>query len=148
MLSHLRVVVAIARGYLGYGLPTPDLIQEGNVGLMKGRQTFSTRIGRAPGFVRDPLDQGRDPRIQKNWRLVKIATTKAQRKLFFNLRSMKPSSSTLQGDEVIGGPAARRQARGSPRDGTRLSGADVASRRARTTTRSASPPSPIWPTPR
>ena len=102
VLSHLRVVVAIARGYLGYGLPHSDLIQEGNVGLMKAVKRFDPDRGvRLVSFAIHWIKAEIHEYIVKNWRLVKIATTKAQRKLFFNLRSMKSSSNTLQGDEVL-----------------------------------------------
>jgi RNA polymerase sigma-32 factor len=102
VLSHLRLVVAIARGYLGYGLPHADLIQEGNVGLMKAVKRFDPDRGvRLVSFAIHWIKAEIHEYIVKNWRLVKIATTKAQRKLFFNLRSMKSSSSTLQGEEVL-----------------------------------------------
>ena len=128
VLSHLRVVVAIARGYLGYGLPHSDLIQEGNVGLMKAVKRFDPDRGvRLVSFAIHWIKAEIHEYIVKNWRLVKIATTKAQRKLFFNLRSMKPSSSTLQGDEVL---AVAQQLGVKPEEvremETRLSGADVA----------------------
>ena len=128
VLSHLRVVVAIARGYLGYGLPHSDLIQEGNVGLMKAVKRFDPDRGvRLVSFAIHWIKAEIHEYILKNWRLVKIATTKAQRKLFFNLRSMKPSSSTLQGDEVL---AVAQQLGVKPEEvremETRLSGADVA----------------------
>ena len=128
VLSHLRVVVAIARGYLGYGLPHSDLIQEGNVGLMKAVKRFDPDRGvRLVSFAIHWIKAEIHEYIVKNWRLVKIATTKAQRKLFFNLRSMKSSSSTLQGDEVL---AVAQQLGVKPEEvremETRLSGADVA----------------------
>ena len=128
VLSHLRVVVAIARGYLGYGLPHSDLIQEGNVGLMKAVKRFDPDRGvRLVSFAIHWIKAEIHEYIVKNWRLVKIATTKAQRKLFFNLRSMKPSSSTLQGDEVL---AVAQQLGVKPEEvremETRLSGGDVA----------------------
>ena len=101
VLSHLRVVVAIARGYLGYGLPHADLIQEGNIGLMKAVKRFDpTRGVRLVSFAIHWIKAEIHEYILKNWRLVKIATTKAQRKLFFNLRGMKQDSSTLQPAEV------------------------------------------------
>ena len=99
--SHLRLVIAIARGYLGYGLPHADLIQEGNIGLMKAVKRFDpTRGVRLVSFAIHWIKAEIHEYILKNWRLVKIATTKAQRKLFFNLRGMKQDSSTLQPAEV------------------------------------------------
>lgn len=90
--SHLRLVVAIARGYLGYGLPHADLIQEGNIGLMKAVKRFDPDRGvRLVSFAMHWIKAEIHEYIIKNWRLVKIATTKAQRKLFFNLRSIKAS---------------------------------------------------------
>jgi RNA polymerase sigma-32 factor len=90
VLSHLRLVVAIARGYLGYGLPHADLIQEGNVGLMKAVKRFDPDRGvRLVSFAIHWIKAEMHEYILRNWRLVKVATTKAQRKLFFNLRSMK-----------------------------------------------------------
>ena len=101
VMSHLRVVVAIARGYLGYGLPHADLIQEGNIGLMKAVKRFDpTRGVRLVSFAIHWIKAEIHEYIIKNWRLVKIATTKAQRKLFFNLRGMKKDSTTLQPAEV------------------------------------------------
>ena len=96
VLSHLRLVVSIARGYLGYGLPHADLIQEGNIGLMKAVKRFDpTRGVRLVSFAMHWIKAEIHEYILKNWRLVKVATTKAQRKLFFNLRSMKPGSEAL-----------------------------------------------------
>jgi RNA polymerase sigma-32 factor len=90
VLSHLRLVVALARGYLGYGLPHADLIQEGNVGLMKAVKRFDPDRGvRLVSFAIHWIKAEMHEYILRNWRLVKVATTKAQRKLFFNLRSMK-----------------------------------------------------------
>ncbi|MDY0037994.1 MAG: RNA polymerase sigma factor RpoH [Zoogloea oleivorans] len=128
VLSHLRLVVAIARGYLGYGLPHADLIQEGNVGLMKAVKRFDPERGvRLVSFAIHWIKAEIHEYIVKNWRLVKIATTKAQRKLFFNLRSMKSSSSTLQGDAVL---AVAQQLGVKPEEvremETRLSGQDMA----------------------
>lgn len=101
VLSHLRVVVAIARGYLGYGLPHADLIQEGNIGLMKAVKRFDPARGvRLVSFAIHWIKAEIHEYILKNWRLVKIATTKAQRKLFFNLRSLKQDTGTLNHDEV------------------------------------------------
>ncbi|NWG31930.1 MAG: RNA polymerase sigma factor RpoH [Rhodocyclaceae bacterium] len=90
VLSHLRLVIAVARGYLGYGLPHADLIQEGNIGLMKAVKRFDPDRGvRLVSFALHWIKAEIHEYILKNWRLVKVATTKAQRKLFFNLRSMK-----------------------------------------------------------
>jgi len=101
ILSHLRLVVAIARGYLGYGLPHADLIQEGNIGLMKAVKRYDPDRGvRLVSFAVHWIKAEIHEFVLKNWRLVKVATTKAQRKLFFNLRSMKTSSSTLSPNEV------------------------------------------------
>ncbi|MBX6393046.1 MAG: RNA polymerase sigma factor RpoH, partial [Burkholderiales bacterium] len=101
VLSHLRVVVAIARGYLGYGLPHADLIQEGNIGLMKAVRRFDPRRGvRLVSFAVHWIKAEIHEYILRNWRLVRIATTKAQRKLFFNLRSMKPGLESLTKDEI------------------------------------------------
>jgi RNA polymerase sigma-32 factor len=101
VLSHLRLVVAIARGYLGYGLPHADLIQEGNVGLMKAVKRYDPERGvRLVSFAVHWIKAEIHEFILKNWRLVKVATTKAQRKLFFNLRSMKQGSGSLSAGEV------------------------------------------------
>src|SRR3978361_29985 len=92
VLSHLRLVVSIARGYLGYGLPHADLIQEGNIGLMKAVKRFDPDQGvRLVSYAMHWIKAEMHEYILKNWRMVKVATTKAQRKLFFNLRSMKQS---------------------------------------------------------
>ena len=101
VLSHLRLVVAVARGYLGYGLPHADLIQEGNVGLMKAVKRFDPSRGvRLVSFAIHWVKAEIHEYILRNWRIVKIATTKAQRKLFFNLRSMKKGLGYLGPDEV------------------------------------------------
>ena len=101
VLSHLRLVVAIARGYMGYGLPHADLIQEGNVGLMKAVKRYDPERGvRLVSFAVHWIKAEIHEFILKNWRLVKVATTKAQRKLFFNLRSMKQGSGALSAAEV------------------------------------------------
>jgi RNA polymerase sigma-32 factor len=101
VVSHLRVVVAVARGYMGYGLPQSDLIQEGNIGLMKAVKRFDPERGvRLVSFAVHWIRAEMHEYILRNWRMVKIATTKAQRKLFFNLRSMKPGLNTLGSDEV------------------------------------------------
>ena len=90
MLSHLRLVVSVSRQYLGYGLPHGDLIQEGNVGLMKAVKRFNPDQGvRLVSYALHWIKAEIHEYILKNWRIVKLATTKAQRKLFFNLRSMK-----------------------------------------------------------
>src|SRR5437588_1137637 len=101
VLSHLRLVVAVSRNYLGYGLPQADLIQEGNIGLMKAVRRFDPERGvRLVSFALHWIRAEIHEYILRNWRLVKIATTKAQRKLFFNLRSMKTSSRALTPDEA------------------------------------------------
>ena len=101
VLSHLRVVVAIARGYLGYGLPQADLIQEGNIGLMKAVKRFDPERGvRLVSFAMHWIRAEIHEFILRNWRIVKIATTKAQRKLFFNLRSLRQGLGTLGDEEV------------------------------------------------
>jgi len=101
VLSHLRLVVNIARGYLGYGLPHADLIQEGNIGLMKAVRRFDPERGvRLVSFAVHWIRAEIHDFILRNWRMVKVATTKAQRKLFFNLRSLKPGSETLSPGEV------------------------------------------------
>src|SRR4249919_2633324 len=101
VVSHLRVVVAIARGYLGYGLPHADLIQEGNIGLMKAVKRFDPERGvRLVSFAIHWIKAEIHEYILRNWRLVKVATTKAQRKLFFNLRSMKTGLAPLSSGDV------------------------------------------------
>jgi len=101
VLSHLRLVVALARGYLGYGLPHADLIQEGNIGLMKAVKRFDPDRGvRLVSFAIHWIKAEMHEYILRNWRLVKVATTKAQRKLFFNLRSMKKGLAPLTSDDV------------------------------------------------
>ncbi|MEQ1773614.1 MAG: RNA polymerase sigma factor RpoH, partial [Burkholderiales bacterium] len=101
VVSHLRVVVSIARGYMGYGLPQSDLIQEGNIGLMKAVKRFDPERGvRLVSFAVHWIRAEMHEYILRNWRIVKIATTKAQRKLFFNLRSMKPGLNTLGSEDV------------------------------------------------
>ena len=101
VLSHLRVVVSIARGYKGYGLPQADLIQEGNIGLMKAVKRYDPERGvRLVSFAIHWIKAEINEFILRNWRLVKIATTKAQRKLFFNLRSLKQNLGTMGPEEV------------------------------------------------
>lgn len=105
IVSHLRVVVSVARGYAGYGLPQADLIQEGNIGLMKAVKRYDPDHGvRLVSFALHWIRAEMHEYILRNWRLVKIATTKAQRKLFFNLRSMKQGLESLKPHEasVIG----------------------------------------------
>ena len=101
VLSHLRLVVAVARGYLGYGLPHADLIQEGNIGLMKAVKRFDPERGvRLVSFAIHWIKAEIHEYILRNWRMVKVATTKAQRKLFFNLRSMKSGLAPLTNDDI------------------------------------------------
>jgi RNA polymerase sigma-32 factor len=101
VLSHLRLVVAVSRNYLGYGLPQADLIQEGNVGLMKAVRRFDPERGvRLVSFALHWIKAEIHEYILRNWRLVKVATTKAQRKLFFNLRSMKTRQAALSQTEA------------------------------------------------
>ena len=103
VLSHLRFVIRIARGYLGYGLPLPDLIQEGSVGLMKAVKRFEPDVGvRLVSFAVHWIRAEIHEYILRNWRIVKVATTKAQRKLFFNLRSAKKELGWFTHDEVLG----------------------------------------------
>ena len=122
VLSHLRVVVSVSRQYLGYGLPHADLIQEGNVGLMKAVKRFDPTMGvRLVSYAMHWIKAEIHEYIIKNWRMVKVATTKGQRKLFFNLRSMKQAliaqsnhemydlrvGGEALGDEVMAANAAR-----------------------------------------
>ncbi len=101
VLSHLRFVVHIARGYMGYGLPVGDLIQEGNVGLMKAVKRFDPAMGvRLVSFAVHWIRAEIHEFVIRNWRLVRVATTKAQRKLFFNLRRMKKNLAWLSEDET------------------------------------------------
>jgi RNA polymerase sigma-32 factor len=100
VLSHLRFVVHIARGYIGYGLPLGDLIQEGNVGMMKAVKRFDPSVGvRLVSFAVHWIRAEIHEYVLRNWRLVKVATTKAQRKLFFNLRKMKTHLGWLSTEE-------------------------------------------------
>ena len=104
VLSHLRLVISIARGYLGYGLPHADLIQEGNIGLMKAVKRYDPDRGvRLVSFAIHWIKAEIHEYILKNWRLVKVATTKAQRKLFFNLRSLK---NDYEGTDTLSGSQA------------------------------------------
>ena len=128
VLSHLRVVVSIARGYMGYGLPHADLIQEGNIGLMKAVKRFDPERGvRLVSFAIHWIKAEIHEFVLRNWRMVKVATTKAQRKLFFNLRSMKPGLNPLTRDEIH---SIARQLRVKPEEvaemETRLAGQDIA----------------------
>lgn len=131
VLSHLRLVISIARGYLGYGLPHADLIQEGNIGLMKAVKRFDPARGvRLVSFAMHWIKAEIHEYILKNWRLVKVATTKAQRKLFFNLRSLKNDYEGV--DTLSGTQAAEVAARLGVKAEevvemeTRLSGRDIA----------------------
>jgi RNA polymerase sigma-32 factor len=128
VLAHLRVVVAISRGYLGYGLPHADLIQEGNIGLMKAVKRFDPERGvRLVSFAVHWIRAEIHEFILRNWRIVKVATTKAQRKLFFNLRSLKRGPATLGVEEA---KAVARQLGVKPEEvvemETRLTGRDIA----------------------
>lgn len=101
VLAHLRYVVRVARGYLGYGLPLNDLIQEGNLGLMKAVKRFDPKMGvRLVSFAVHWIKAEIHEFVLRNWRIVKIATTKAQRKLFFNLRQMKTRLGWFNSEEV------------------------------------------------
>ncbi len=101
VLSHLRVVVSVARGYAGYGLPQADLIQEGNIGLMKAVKRYDPNRGvRLVSFALHWIRAEIHEFVVRNWRMVKIATTKAQRKLFFNLRSMKQGLEPLKPQQI------------------------------------------------
>ncbi len=128
VMSHLRLVVSIARQYLGYGLPHADLIQEGNIGLMKAVKRFDPDRGvRLVSFAMHWIKAEIHEYILRNWRLVKVATTKAQRKLFFNLRSHKPDAHTLSPEAV---EAIARELKVRSQDvvemETRMGGGDVA----------------------
>lgn len=101
IMSHLRFVIHIAKGYAGYGLPQADLVQEGNVGLMKAVKRFNPEVGvRLVSFAVHWIKAEMHEFILRNWRIVKVATTKAQRKLFFNLRSAKKSLGWLSAAET------------------------------------------------
>ncbi len=128
ILSHLRLVVSISRQYLGYGLAHADLIQEGNIGLMKAVRRFDpTRGVRLVSFAVHWIKAEIHEYIIRNWRLVKVATTKAQRKLFFNLRRMRPDGQTLDPAQI---DAIARELDVRPQDVSemevRLSGRDLA----------------------
>lgn len=101
ILSHLRYVARVAKGYLGYGLPLADLVQEGNIGLMKAVRRFNPEMGvRLVTFAMHWIKAEMHEYILRNWRIVKVATTKAQRKLFFNLRSLKKRLGWMTQQEV------------------------------------------------
>ncbi|MEO8485236.1 MAG: RNA polymerase sigma factor RpoH [Betaproteobacteria bacterium] len=128
VMSHLRLVVAISRNYLGYGLPQGDLIQEGNVGLMKAVSRFDPDRGvRLVSFALHWIKAEMHEYILRNWRLVKVATTKAQRKLFFNLRRMKTSAHALTREQAA---AIARELNVKPEEVVememRLTGRDIA----------------------
>jgi RNA polymerase sigma-32 factor len=127
VLHHLRFVVHVARGYLGYGLPLGDLIQEGNIGLMKAVKRFDPEVGvRLVSFAVHWIKAEIHEFILKNWRIVKVATTKSQRKLFFNLRSSKKRLGWMNRKEV---ETIARELKVSPEDvmemESRLSGQDI-----------------------
>ncbi|WP_426396770.1 RNA polymerase sigma factor RpoH [Ralstonia sp. R-29] len=129
VLSHLRLVVSIARGYLGYGLPHADLIQEGNIGLMKAVKRFDPDQGvRLVSYAMHWIKAEMHEYILKNWRMVKVATTKAQRKLFFNLRSHKQDAQATFSPDEISAVAAELNVKGAEvrEMETRLSGGDIA----------------------
>jgi RNA polymerase sigma-32 factor len=128
VLSHLRLVVSIARNYLGYGLPHADLIQEGNIGLMKAVKRFDPEqnvrlVSYAMHWIKAEIHEY----ILRNWRMVKVATTKAQRKLFFNLRSHKQGLGAFTPDEIEGLAQELNVKREEVAEmETRLSGGDIA----------------------
>jgi RNA polymerase sigma-32 factor len=127
-MSHLRLVVSIARGYLGYGLPHADLIQEGNIGLMKAVKRFDPEQGvRLVSYAMHWIKAEIHEYILRNWRMVKLATTKAQRKLFFNLRSHKTGLDTMTPEQVDDLAASLNVKREEVIEmETRLSGRDIA----------------------
>lgn len=128
VMSHLRLVVSIARNYLGYGLPHADLIQEGNIGLMKAVKRFDPEqnvrlVSYAIHWIKAEIHEY----ILRNWRMVKVATTKAQRKLFFNLRSHKQGLHAFTPDEIDGLAKELNVKREEVSEmETRLSGGDIA----------------------
>jgi RNA polymerase sigma-32 factor len=128
VMSHLRLVVSIARGYLGYGLPHADLIQEGNIGLMKAVKRFDPEQGvRLVSYAMHWIKAEIHEYILRNWRMVKLATTKAQRKLFFNLRSHKTGLDTMSPEQVDDLAASLNVKREEVIEmETRLSGRDIA----------------------
>ncbi|HTU67891.1 MAG TPA: RNA polymerase sigma factor RpoH [Steroidobacteraceae bacterium] len=118
VMSHLRFVVHIARGYSGYGLPLGDVVQEGNVGLMKAVKRFDPNVGvRLVSFAVHWIRAEIHEYVLRNWRLVKVATTKAQRKLFFNLRKMKKNLAWLSAEETL---AVARDLKVSPAEVTEM----------------------------
>ncbi len=118
VVSHLRFVVHIARGYSGYGLPLGDVVQEGNVGLMKAVKRFDPTVGvRLVSFAVHWIRAEIHEYVLRNWRLVKVATTKAQRKLFFNLRKMKKNLAWLSHEETL---AVARDLKVSPEEVTEM----------------------------
>jgi RNA polymerase sigma-32 factor len=118
VMSHLRFVVHIARGYSGYGLPLGDVVQEGNVGLMKAVKRFDPTVGvRLVSFAVHWIRAEIHEYVLRNWRLVKVATTKAQRKLFFNLRKMKKNLAWLSAEETA---AVARDLKVSPEEVTEM----------------------------
>ncbi len=128
VMSHLRLVVSIARQYLGYGLPHADLIQEGNIGLMKAVKRFDPEQGvRLVSYAMHWIKAEIHEYVLKNWRMVKVATTKAQRKLFFNLRSRKQGSHTFTPEQI---EAVARELNVKPEEvmemETRMAGGDTA----------------------
>lgn len=128
VLSHLRLVVSISRQYVGYGLPQGDLIQEGNVGLMKAVKRFDPDQGvRLVSYAMHWIKAEIHEYVLKNWRMVKVATTKAQRKLFFNLRSHKQGAHTFTPEQI---EAVARELNVKPEEvmemETRMSGGDMA----------------------
>ena len=127
VLHHLRFVVHVARGYMGYGLPLGDLIQEGNIGLMKAVKRFDPKVGvRLVSFAVHWIKAEMHEYILKNWRIVKVATTKAQRKLFFNLRKSKKRLGWMNAAEVA---AVAKDLKVSPEEvlemESRLAGQDI-----------------------
>jgi RNA polymerase sigma-32 factor len=118
VMSHLRFVVHIARGYSGYGLPLGDVVQEGNVGLMKAVKRFDPTVGvRLVSFAVHWIRAEIHEYVLRNWRLVKVATTKAQRKLFFNLRKLKKNLAWLSKEETL---AVARDLKVSPEEVTEM----------------------------
>jgi len=146
VMSHLRLVVSVARQYLGYGLPHADLIQEGNIGLMKAVKRFDPERGvRLVSFALHWIKAEIHEYILRNWRLVRVATTKAQRKLFFNLRSHKSSNRAMTDAEI---EALARELNVRNIDvvemETRLAGGDVALEGQTEDGEEDYAPSPIW----